>query len=357
MVKRTTRRANKKHPAGSRLLSKPTYLGDDKIPTTVNFIQYAPKQLVIKDIPSQSELKKEIAADKVNWFRVTGLYDAEYINKICRDFGLHSFDVKDLLADQKVVKVVLYDDITFVLMSAFYLKDDDILDDIQIAFIVGKNFIVSFQETDTPIFDEVSKAIEENNMLFRENGTDFLLYILFNSVNMFNTNTVMAMEDTLVDIEDKLINQQNTVDIQHFLRMRRIDYTHMKRFVVSFREEFTNLLHNTNKLIKAENMIYFNDYDDRLRTALDNLDSFHESLISLLDVYYNNNNLKMNEIIKRLTIVSTIFIPLTFMVGVWGMNFKFMPELEWEYGYLFSWLTFVVIVALACYLMKKKKWF
>ena len=356
MVKRATKRT-KKHSVGNRLLSIPTYLGNDKIPTTVSLVQYGSKQVLVKNMQSHSELKKEIVANKVNWFKVTGICDADYISKICKEFGLHSFDVKDLLADQKIVKVVLYDDITFVLMSGFYLKNDDTLDDMQIAFIVGNNFIVSFQESDTPIFDEVSKAIEENNILFRENGTDFLLYILFNSVNIFNTNTVLSMEDALTDVEDRLINQKNTVDIQHFLRMRRIDYTHMKRFVVSFREEFTNLLHNTNKLIKPENMVYFNDYDDRLRTTLGNLDALHESLISLLDVYYNNNNLKMNEIIKRLTIVSTIFIPLTFMVGVWGMNFDVMPELEWKYGYLFSWLTFIVIVLLACYLMKKKKGF
>jgi magnesium transporter len=116
-------------------------------------------------------------------------------------------------------------------------------------------------------------------------------------------------------------------------------------------------LHNANKLIKEENIVYFNDFDDRMRTTLGDLASFHESLTSLLDLYYNNNNLKMNEIIKRLTVVSTIFIPLTFMVGVWGMNFKFMPEIEWEYGYFFSWMV-LALVALFTYLwMRKQKWF
>ena len=147
------------------------------------------------------------------------------------------------------------------------------------------------------------------------------------------------------------------MDILQFMHRCRVNYMHIKRTVIALREEYSNLLHNTNKLIKEENIVYFNDFDDRMRTTLSDLASFHESLTSLLDLYYNNNNLKMNEIIKRLTVVSTIFIPLTFMVGVWGMNFKFMPEIEWEYGYLFSWIV-LVLIALFNYLwMRKQKWF
>lgn len=358
MARRTLRRgSNKKRLENNKVLSQPTYLGENDIPTTVELVQYGNKSVLVKILSTQQELRNEFVPDGVNWVRVTGFSDVAYLAKIFKQFGLHNFDVKDLLADQRVAKVALYDNVTFVLTSGFYLDQTDYMDDMQVAFIVGSNYVISLKEASIPVFDEIKRAIEDNNMPLKEKGADFLLSLLLSAINSLNMNTLMKMEDGLTEIEDRLIDQQNEVDIQHFLRRRRLDYTHIKRSIISFREEYNNLLYNTNKLIKDENMVYFNDYDDRLRTTLGNTESLSEALASLLDVYYNNNNLKLNEIIKRLTIISTIFIPLTFMVGVWGMNFKFMPELEWEYGYLVSWGVFVLIAGFAGYWMKKKKWF
>jgi magnesium transporter len=123
------------------------------------------------------------------------------------------------------------------------------------------------------------------------------------------------------------------------------------------REEYLNLQHNTNGMISEQNIIYFNDFDDKLRTLLDDLEMFYMSVVSLSDLYFNNHNMQMNNVIKKLTIVSTIFMPLTFMVGVWGMNFESMPELKWAHGYLFSWGIFAVMAFFSWLFLKHKKWF
>ncbi|MDR2953787.1 MAG: magnesium and cobalt transport protein CorA [Prevotella sp.] len=358
MNKRETKKAKKRYTSVNYLLSKPAYLGDKNIPTSIELIQYDSIRVEVKPVPAQSSIKDLIDKTKINWFKVIGISDAAQINRICIELGLHGFDVKDLLLDQQVVKIVAYDKITFVLLSSFYQKDNRMnLDDMQVAFILGENFIVSFQEELLPIFDEVKSEIEENNVLIRKKGADFLLYILLSAVNLGNINTLTAIEDKLTSIEDQLIKQNGSVNILQFLHICRIDYTRINRSVTALREEFINLQHNTNKLVKEENVIYFNGFEDRLRTTLGYISSFHETLSSLLDLYYNNNNMKMNEIIKRLTIVSTIFIPLTFMVGVWGMNFKFMPELDWRYGYIFSWASLVIIAVLTYLWIRKQKWF
>lgn len=338
------------------LLGQLTYQGDNHIPTSVELIQYNSSQVLIKEVEPQEKLKPKLASDKVNWYKITGISDAQRIGDICYEYGLHGFDVRDLLSDQQVVKVVVYDNIIFVLMSAFYLNGN-LLEDMQIGFILGSNFVISIQESQFPVFEDVQKAIAENHAMLRQGSVDYLFYILMRAINMMNSDVVMKMEDQLDDIEDQLLQQKNSPDIMQLLRIRRIDYTHIKRFIVSLREEYNNILHNTNKLIKKENLVYFNDYDDKLRTTMSNLESFHETLLSLLDIYYNNNNLRMNSIMKQLTIVSTIFIPLTFIAGVWGMNFEFMPEIKWRYGYWFAWCIFVVIVIFVCILMKRKKWF
>lgn len=339
-------------------LTQPTYLGDKNIPMSMELIQYDSMHVSIKEVPLDSPIKNLIDKTKVNWFKITGLSDANTVNRICLELGLHSFDVKDLLIDQQVVKAVGYEKVSFVLLSAFFAENDATnVDDIQVGFILGENFIISFQEELFPVFDEVKKNIEENNVQIRKRGADFLLYILLNAVNIANVNTVMDIEDKLASIEDELIIGKDSVNILKLLHSCRVDYTHIRRSIVSLREELPNLLHNTNKVIKEENFVYFNDFDDRMRSVLGSLSSFHESLTSLLDLYYNNNNLKMNEIIKRLTIVSTIFIPLTFMVGVWGMNFRIMPEIDWKYGYLAAWLILIVIAIFTYLWMRKQKWF
>ena len=353
---RKVRRArNESNP----LLYTPVYQGDNNMPTSVTLLQYDTKNTLVKDLTSVDHLKNEIDSNKVNWFKIVGISDAKRIAAICYEFGLHGFDIKDLMSDQQVVKVVTYDKITFILMPGFYIKEEDNnrLEDMQVAFILGENYVVSFQESDIPVFEDVQSALEENQMLIRQNGNDYLLYLLLRVVNTLNNNTVMEMEDGLDDIENNLLLGQDNQNIMPFIRIRRLDYTHIKRFIVSLREELINLLRNTNNLILNENIVYFNDYDDKLRITLSNLESFHESLISLLDIYYNNNNLRMNSIMKQLTIVSTIFIPLTFLVGVWGMNFKFMPELDCYFGYMIAWLLFILIGFVIWIWMKRKRWF
>ena len=242
-------------------------------------------------------------------------------------------------------------------MSGCFIDGLQELDLDHIAFILGDNYVISLQENATPIFTDVQEAIKNSKVQIREKGADYLLYILLNCVQSLYNDTVLKLATKIDDLEDQLIdNNTKGVDIMRFIRTRKKDYSLLKRAVTSMREEYSNLLHNDNHLIKPENKIYFNDYDDRLRTASDDLDIFHESINSLGNLYFNNNNLKMNNVITKLTVVSTIFIPLTFMVGVWGMNFEYMPELKWKYGYIVAWGIMTLIVILALLFLKKKKW-
>lgn len=331
--------------------------GNTEIFTSVELVQYNVQSWERKQLSLDADLKNYIVDDKVSWFQVTGINNVEYVSRICKSFGLHTFDVRDLLTDPHVVKLVLYDDVTFALVSGYHHNSDGELEDEQMAFILGKNFVVSFKETKMPVFKDVNKLIEENNLIVRRKTADYLFYMLLSTVNSMNNELILKSEEQLFKIEDQLIMQKETVDVLHFLHSQRIAHMQLKRFMSSFREEHNNLLDNDNKLVTEENLVYFENLDDKLRTTTNNLDNFQESLLSLLDLYYSNNNLKMNEVMKRLTVVSTIFIPLTFLVGVWGMNFKFMPELEWEYGYVVAWGIFIAVVVVMSLLLRKKRWF
>jgi len=130
----------------------------------------------------------------------------------------------------------------------------------------------------------------------------------------------------------------------------------MKKAVLPLKEQYIKLLRSENEMMHKVNRPFFNDVNDHLQFVLQTIDICRETLSSLVDLYISNNDLRMNDIMKRLTVVSTIFIPLTFLAGVWGMNFKFMPELDWRYGYVAAWAIMLVTGLLVYWFLKRKKW-
>lgn len=358
MSKNSIKKNQAKQSRKSYFLQSLSYAGKYDVPTHIEMIRYNQQQVVTKDISPDMKMHDELLNNSVSWFKITGFTDVNRINTICKDFGIHRFDLKDLFSNLQVTKIVTYTDATFIMMSGCFIDKEGHLAIEQIAFILGKNYVISFQETDSPIFDDVISAINETRVQIREKGADYLLYILMNAVYSQYIESISKINDHLDEIEDDIINHYLADNrIMQFFRTKRKEYALIRRSIIPMREEFDNLLHNSNQLIDDDSFVYFNDFDDRLRTTLEELELLNESIMSLMDLYFNNNNLKMNEIIKRLTVVSTIFIPLTFMVGVWGMNFDFMPELRWKYGYFVSWGIMIIIALIAIYFLKKKKWF
>lgn len=349
---------NKKNTKRSHILDNLTYLGDDFIQTTIDLIKYNKSSFSSTSLASSTNLKENISSDNVNWFKITGISEVESIYNICRSFGVQRFDVKDLISDHLVTKVISYDMSTFVLISCPFITDDSSLKTDQVAFILTKDSILSIQERDIPIFGDALVAIESNKVMIREKGCDYLLYILLSCVYSYYNECIVKIATEITEMEDALIaRDDDNVDVMRFIQNRKKDYSRLKRMISPMREEYPNLLHNANNLIAEKDMMYFNDFDDRIRIASEDIEALHESITSLSDLYFNNNNMKMNNIIKKLTVVSTIFIPLTFMAGVWGMNFDLMPELKWKYGYLFAWGMMILVAVIAILYLKIKKWF
>ena len=158
-------------------------------------------------------------------------------------------------------------------------------------------------------------------------------------------------------MEDEIITGNPRDDFGNRIQANRRDYLQLKKSILPLKDDFNKLIHNENKLICDEDMIYFNDLEDRMLFIIQSIEICRETQASLLDLYFSNNDLKMKEIMKRLTVVTTIFIPLTFVVGVWGMNFKSMPELEWQYGYLMAWGLMGIIVIGVWWYIKKQHWY
>ena len=342
----------------THLLENLEYLGDNRITTSIELIQYNDKEFKSKPISDKESINKYVDDNYANWFKVIGISDVNLISNICKSFGVQRFDIKDLISNHNVSKVIAYENCTFVLISATTINSANEVEVEQIAFILTKDCIVSFQEKESPIFEDAVNAIKSSRVQIKEKDVDYLLYILLNCIYFFYSDCIIRITNKVNETEDSLAEQGFLdFDVMSFIQRRKKNYSLLKRTISPMREEYPNLLHNINKMISTENSMYFNDFDDKLRIASEDLEALNESITSLRDLYFNNNNMRMNAVIKKLTIVSTIFIPLTFVVGVWGMNFELMPELKWKYGYLFAWTVMMLIALIAIFFLKKKKWF
>lgn len=177
---------------------------------------------------------------------------------------------------------------------------------------------------------------------------------MVNGMISYYISTAMDISDQLEDMETALLSSGGMRDMGAQIQAQRHRYMELKRIVIPLKDQYSKLLTSDAGLISEANRPFFNDVNDHIFNASQLIESCRETLSSLMDLYISDNDLRMNDIMKRLTIVSTIFIPLTFLVGVWGMNFKSMPELEWEYGYIMAWAVMIVTGIAAYFIFRTK---
>ena len=335
------------------------YNGESKASTRLHLYSYNIDTSNESTGDSIAEIKSDIDKGRVNWLRVCGLGDTDAIQDVCEHFNINMLVLQDILNVKHPTKIEEYENFTVVIVKRLDQGEDNRFNELQqeqLCFILGDNYVLSFQEYDTPFFDDIVLAIRNNILKIRGKQSDYLLSVLLNSVMANYTFIVSSIDDSLEDLEEQLLNTTNTDDIGMQIRMLRRQYLQMKKAILPLKEQYVKLQRSDNHLIHKSNHIFFNDVHDHLQFVLQTIDICRETLASLVDLFISNNDLKMNNIMKQLTIVSTVFIPLTFLAGVWGMNFTDMPGLNWKYGYIFAW-ALMIIVGLAGYIFfKSKKW-
>ncbi|MBQ7822664.1 MAG: magnesium/cobalt transporter CorA [Bacteroidaceae bacterium] len=346
----------RKRTRNTLLMENLLYTGDKGIDTRIRLIQYNANEYFSTDVADVKALLSVLKDQYINWIQVSGMSDTDMIGDLGDLLGLHRLDIQDILTAQHVSKIEIYEDKTMLLFNSFSYKDKELQQE-HICIVLGQNFVVSFQESSFPLFDNVLKAIEANTTKVRGRSADFLFGLLCNNVLSNYIETVAFLEDDLGDLEEELSTGNPEDEFSIRLQQKRHDYLQMRKSVIPLKENFNKLIFNDNGLVKGENLIYLSDLQDRLNFIVQSLEICHETMKSLMELYVSNNDMKMNEVMKRLTAVTTLFIPLTFVVGVWGMNFRFMPELDWKYGYLTAWIVMLLIAIAVGWYIRKKKWF
>lgn len=327
------------------------YNGSSPTVTHVHAIGYSPDSFEETIAENMEQVISFASRHRKTWLRVHGFQDTGYIDAICRHFGIDFLTVQDILNVEHPSKVEEHDDFNFV-VSRVYIDSKEL----NIRIIQGKDYVISFTDGEASFFTDVHSALENNSIKIRNRGTDYLFSVLVNGLASNYIATAMEISDALDDMETELLTGTNGHDIGPRIQIQRRKYMDLKKIVLPLKDQYTRLLNSDSELISQSAAPFLNDVNDHLLNAMQMIDGCRETLSSLMELYISNNDMRMNDIMKKLTIVSTIFIPMTFLVGVWGMNFKVMPELEWKYGYAVAWGIMLLTGIGAYFIFRTSRW-
>ncbi|MDR1760869.1 MAG: magnesium/cobalt transporter CorA, partial [Bacteroidales bacterium] len=354
MQKRRRRRKHHLQQSNDLLQEKLEYTGTNTTETSITQFCFDHESCVQQTIDANTFVRSN--TDKTTWIQVKGLSNAEKVGKLCEQFEIPRLIIQDILTTQHIAKIDYLNDFIFVVSNVFSYSAYDTLENEHICLILGKNFVLSFQESNANHFAAIENALKTQQGRISQQHADYLFNFLFSTLIDCYLEVLEIQQNLLLDMEDSLMEFQSIQDTTNIsIHNYRHDYLLLKKSLFPLKEQFSQLLLWDDSLIAKENHIYFRDTNDHLQQAYMIIEGNRETIASILDLYLANNDLRMNHIMKQLTVVASIFIPLTFLVGLWGMNFRFMPELEWKYGYLFSWIIIIASGICSYVYFRKKK--
>jgi magnesium transporter len=292
----------------------------------------------------------------VTWINIDGLHQIETIEKIGKHFELHSLILEDILNTGQRPKCEDYDKHLFaVLKMLSYSDENQSIQSEQVSLILGQNIVISFQEAVGDVFEQIRDRIRNAKGRIRKMPADYLAYALIDAVVDNYFLILEKLGERLESIEEELVTT-STDKIPHQIHGIKRELLFMRKSVWPLRELTNNLEKTESSLILDATKPYLRDVYDHTIQIIDTVESFRDMVSGMLDIYLSSISNKMNAVMKVLTIIATIFIPLTFIAGIYGMNFKDMPELGWKWGYPIVLIIMAVVAVVMLIYFKRKKW-
>ena len=326
---------------------------EDAQAPVISVFLYGPDKYEDLRITDLADIAKLHRKWPVTWVNVDGLGDADVILRLGEIFKLHNLALEDVSSVRQRPKVEEYGESVFVVARMAYIGDP--IETEQISIFVGDGFVLSFQERPGDCLETVRERIRQGKGRIRSQGADYLAYAILDAVI---DNYFPVLEDFMEryeDLEKQVIEKPDSATMQRIRRSKR-SLLSMRRIVWPMREALSALLRDQMKPITKGTQIYLRDCYDHVSQILDMIETFRELAAGLQDVYMSSLSNRMNEVMKVLTVIATIFIPLTFIAGIYGMNFRWMPELGWKWSYPIVWVVMLAIAALMLVYFRRRGW-
>ena len=332
------------------------FLGSQKMEQSqISLMSFSKDSLIEKELNSVDEVTNYLSDDHVTWLNIDGMHNIENIEKVGTLFNISPLLLEDILNTDQRPKFIEDDNFLFIILKSItYGNGKSQIIAEQISFIVGKNYLISFQERIGDHFDSVRDRIRNAKGRIRALSADYLFYALFDSLV---DNYIVTTEAIGDDIEklDKLLAHPTRELIAKIYHLKT-EVTYLRKYIRPTKEVMTRLIKSDSVLIHKKTRMYIDDLDDLVIQSLDAIEIYYTLIADQLNIYHANVSNRVNDVMKVLTIFASIFIPLTFIVGVYGTNFDFVPEYHMKYGYYLMWGIMITLTLGMLAYFKKQKW-
>lgn len=334
-----------------------TYTGIKRTDSpAIRLIQYDEKDVSQNKELSYEEIIKKLEPNKVNWIHFYTLDQVDAIEKMGMHFDIHTLMLEDTLNVEHLPKAEFSENHVFLTLKILNLDEENQLEQEHTSFILGDDYLISFKEQRGELLKPIRERIENNIGKVRKKRADYLFYLLIDTIVDNYFLLIEKLRTALEDLEDTLIETPSVNCINEIHHIKRQILT-VRKYILALRESVINIINEEPQQIFESNYKYLRDVQDHVNFVFESIETFREDQKSLMELNNSNLSNNMNQVMKTLTVVAAIFIPLTFIAGVYGMNFHYIPELAFRWGYFGVLGLMFFIAASMIWFMKRKKWF
>lgn len=326
-------------------------------PTRVRVHIYEKQYYRMLDYFNAQDVKEALLVGNQVWIDVAGLADNELIANLGKEYGIHPLILEDLLNTRQRPKLDLVDDYLFIVFKLLeQSQEEHSYSSEQCSLLIKEKLLLTFRESDSYDFSSIYNRLSAEHSLVRNHGVDYLSYLILDYIVDGYFNFVEANGQLLEHVEEQLIRKPASLHLQSFYSLKRRTLT-LRNIIAPLCDIARLFLTEPGPMISSRYNLYYRDLYDHCVRLLESIDLHREMSLNMLDIYLSSLNNRLNETMKILTVFASVFIPLTFLSSVYGMNFKFMPELEWRYSYPVFWVVVCGLAALMLHYFKRKKLF
>jgi len=333
------------------------YTGAKVFPTRIDLIKYDSESFTALENITAEDAIGSVGKNTCNWLIISGFEDISSIEQLGKHFGINPLILEDIFNVQHLPKVEDSGTSLFITLKSLHYQQNHLrIDAEQISMFLSNNILITFQEQAGKLFEPIFERLKAGKGKGRMKQEDYLAYLLMDQIVDNYYLLLDRLEDQIESMEKSLLKTPSDGLAMNFLNFKK-NLVLMRRTIYPLKDEIRYISREESEIIDAGTRLHLSDVHDHLNHIIQSLDNYREMISTMMDLLLANNSNRMNSIMKTLTLVSTIFIPLTFAVGIYGMNFKHMPELEWKFGYLVFMLLILGIGSGMYFYMKRKKWF
>lgn len=337
---------------------KVIFIGDKKMDKTIIcrlcYSHDNVHETILDDKRDMSEFK---VCDGISWFQIYGVHDVELLSLLGNSFDIHPLILADIANTEHNPKMDIFDHQIFIeLKRMIYNPTSRAIDSEQCSLLLGKNYVMSFLEREDDVFEPIIQRIKSGKQKIRSASSGFLVYSLIDIIVDDYYSILEQIGEDIEDLEDNIIEKPSIKDLEQIHSIKH-SLIYLRKAVWPLREVVKKFDVEAADFYDKSDYIYLRDLYDHIIQIIDTVETQREILAQILDIYLSSVSNKLNQIMKVLTIISTIFIPLTFISSIYGMNFKFMPELEWQWSYPILMVLMLSLGVIMLFMFKRRGWF